>query len=43
MVYRRGRYERSIDYQAALHLPLAAEDRAWAEALARGVPPAGAP
>ncbi len=33
-VYRRGRYERSIDYQAPLSLPLSAEDRAWAEALA---------
>ena len=40
-VYQRGQYERSIDYLAPLDLPLAAPDRAWAEALARGVPPQG--
>jgi hypothetical protein len=34
-VYQRARYERSIDYTAPLSLPLSAEDRAWAEALAR--------
>jgi hypothetical protein len=38
-VYQRGRYERSIDYQAPLSLPLSAEDRVWAEALARGARP----
>lgn len=32
--YDRGRYARSIDYAAALSLPLAPEDRAWAEGLA---------
>src|SRR5262249_52898574 len=40
-VYPRGQYERSIDYRAPLGLPLGAEDRAWAEALARSaLPPA---
>ena len=34
--YARGRYARSVDYQAPLTLPLAPEDRAWAENLARG-------
>jgi hypothetical protein len=33
--YDRGRYALSIDYSAPLDLPLAAEDRAWAEELAR--------
>ena len=33
--YRRGRYERSIDYARPLDLPLAPDDRAWAEAKAR--------
>ena len=33
--YERGRYARLIDYQAPLPLPLAPEDRAWAEELAR--------
>jgi hypothetical protein len=28
-VYRRGQYERSIDYGAALDLPLSGADRAW--------------
>jgi hypothetical protein len=41
-VYQRGRYERSIDYAAPLSLPLGAEDRAWAEALARASNPRGA-
>ena len=31
----RGRYERSIDYGEPLNLPLAPEDRAWAEETAR--------
>ncbi len=34
-VYHRGHYERSIDYQAPLILPLAAADRTWAEERAR--------
>jgi hypothetical protein len=34
-VYQRGQYERSIDYTAPLNLPLGADDRAWAEDLAR--------
>lgn len=33
--YERGRYARSIDYKASLTLPLAPEDRAWAEEVAR--------
>jgi hypothetical protein len=37
-IYQRGRYERSIDYGAPLNLPLTADDRAWAEALARDFP-----
>lgn len=32
--FNRGRYERSIDYEAVLDLPLAPEDRAWAEGIA---------
>jgi hypothetical protein len=35
MAYDRGRYARSIDYQAPLVLPLGPEDRAWAEELIR--------
>ena len=35
-VYERGRYERSIDYQVPLPLPLGASDRIWAEEVARG-------
>jgi hypothetical protein len=34
-VYRRGQYERSIDYQAPLELPLAPKDRGWAQKRAR--------
>src|SRR5262249_35258361 len=34
-VYRRGQYERSIDYAAPLDLPLGAANRGWAEELAR--------
>jgi Protein of unknown function (DUF4058) len=34
-VYRRGQYERSIDYQAPLELPLAPKDRTWAQKRAR--------
>jgi Protein of unknown function (DUF4058) len=34
-VYERGLYERSIEYAGSLDLPLAADDRAWAEALAQ--------
>jgi hypothetical protein len=41
-VYQRARYERSIDYKAPLRLSLSAEDRAWAEALARNFNPRGA-
>jgi Protein of unknown function (DUF4058) len=33
--YQRGRYERSIDYAVPLELPLSADDRTWAEELAR--------
>jgi hypothetical protein len=33
--YDRGRYGRSLDYSAPLDLPLAPEDRVWAEGLAR--------
>jgi len=35
LTYLRGRYARSIDYDLPLALPLAPEDRAWAEGLAR--------
>ena len=35
----RARYERSIDYTAPMKLPLSAEDRAWAERIARGFNP----
>ena len=38
-VYQRARYERSIDYSAPLSLPLSAEDRTWAEEIARGFTP----
>lgn len=41
-VYQRARYERSIDYQAPLSLPLSPADRAWAEALARSSNPRAA-
>jgi Protein of unknown function (DUF4058) len=34
-VYQRGRYERSIDYSAALELPLGPKNRTWAEKRAR--------
>jgi hypothetical protein len=34
-VYERALYARSIDYQTPLSLPLAPEDRSWAEELAR--------
>ena len=34
-VYKRSRYDRSIDYQAPLPLPLGTSDRVWAEELAR--------
>jgi hypothetical protein len=34
-VYRRGQYQRSIDYGASLELPLSPADRTWAEDLAR--------
>jgi hypothetical protein len=34
-VYQRGRYERSIDYEAPLELPLNPKDRAWAQKRAR--------
>jgi len=40
--YQGARYERSIDYKAPLSLPLSTDDRAWAEALARGFDPRGA-
>jgi hypothetical protein len=36
VAYERGRYARQLDYAAPLGVPLAAADRAWAEALARG-------
>ena len=35
--FREGCYERSIEYSQRLSLPLAPEDRAWAEALAVAV------
>ena len=35
-VYRRGQYERLIDYSAILDLPLAPKDRAWAQKQAKG-------
>jgi hypothetical protein len=41
-VYQRARYERSIDYQASLGLPLSPADRAWAEELARSANPKAA-
>lgn len=34
-VFQRGRYDRSIDYSAPLGLPLAPDDRTWAEELAK--------
>jgi hypothetical protein len=33
--FERGRYARSIDYNAPLTIPLTSQDRAWAEELAR--------
>jgi hypothetical protein len=33
--YDRGRYARAIDYSATLQLPLAEDDRVWAEEIAR--------
>ena len=36
--YRRGRYERSIDYDRPHHLSLAPDDREWALARARTLP-----
>lgn len=36
--YDRGRYNRLLRYREPLDLPLATEDRAWAEQLARGTP-----
>jgi hypothetical protein len=36
--FERGRYARSVDYRAPLSIGLAPEDRAWAEARARGKP-----
>jgi hypothetical protein len=36
-VYEQALYARSIDYRAPLSIPLAPEDRAWAEELARSV------
>ena len=38
-IYRGARYDLTIDYQAPLTLPLAPEDRAWAEELARAPSP----
>jgi Protein of unknown function (DUF4058) len=38
-VYKRARYERSIDYKAPLGLPLGPEHRAWAESIARDFDP----
>jgi hypothetical protein len=38
LAYDRGRYARSLDYTKPLDLPLAPNDRAWAENLARGRP-----
>jgi hypothetical protein len=40
-VYRRGQYERSIDYKAPLELPLAPKDRTWAQKHARARGDAG--
>jgi len=37
--YDRARYARLLDYAAPLSLPLAPEDRAWAEGLAKGTAP----
>ena len=34
--FERGRYARSIEYTSPLSIGLAAEDRAWAEDLAKG-------
>jgi hypothetical protein len=42
-VYERARYERSINYQAALGLPISPEDRTWAETLARDSDPRSGP
>jgi hypothetical protein len=34
-VYQKGRYERSIDHDAPLELPLSREDREWAEGVGK--------
>lgn len=39
VAYRRGRYGRLLSYDSPLTLPLAADDRAWAESLARAPRP----
>jgi hypothetical protein len=36
LAYDRGRYDRSIDYEAPLSLPLGPDDRTWVEERARG-------
>jgi hypothetical protein len=36
LAYQRGRYARLIRYERPLDLPLHPEDKAWAEAVARG-------
>jgi hypothetical protein len=41
-VYQRARYERSVDYQAPLGLPLSPEHLAWAEAIGRDFDPRAA-
>ena len=40
--YRRGRYERTINYDQPIRLPLGPEDLAWAEATARAQADRGA-
>jgi hypothetical protein len=35
--FEKGRYARSIDYKAELTISLAPDDRAWAEARAKGL------
>lgn len=34
--YKRGRYDRTLDYSRPLGLPLSADDQAWADGLIRG-------
>jgi Protein of unknown function (DUF4058) len=43
LAYERGRYGRTIDYTRPLDLPLQAEDKTWAEQIARAAIETGSP